>query len=76
MSAIGMVLKPEFIAQKRIICAHADYRRSDFQFSRTQSHAMRDTPWERRLKPMRPWGEIYGYAAAICVGTILATAFI
>ncbi|MEI9991238.1 MAG: hypothetical protein WDM86_14480 [Rhizomicrobium sp.] len=45
-------------------------------FARTQSHAVRDTPWGPRLRPIRPWAEISGYAAAICVGTILATALI
>jgi len=74
MSAAG--LETDFVTRARLIGAHADYRRTDFVFPRTQSHAMRSTPWDRRLKPMRPWGEITGYAAAICVGTILATAFI
>jgi hypothetical protein len=38
------------------IGAHADYRREDFVFARTQSLAMRAMQWERRLKPIRPWG--------------------
>ncbi len=76
MSAIGMAHGPKFASQKHIISAHADYRRTDFVFARTQSHAVRDTPWGPRLRPIRPWAEISGYAAAICVGTILATALI
>jgi hypothetical protein len=38
----------------RCIAAHADYRREDFIFPRTQSLAMRDMEWESRLKPIRP----------------------
>ena len=37
------------------IGAHADYRREDFVFPRTQSLAMRAREWEDRLKPMRHW---------------------
>jgi len=74
MSAIG--ISPNFAARTRLIGAHADYRRTDFVFARTQSDAMRDTPWDRRLKPMRPWWEITGYAAALCIGTLVATAFV
>ncbi len=35
--------------------AHADYRREDYMFQRTQSQAMRELEWEDRVKPMRPW---------------------
>jgi hypothetical protein len=38
-----------------IIGAHADYRREDFVFPRTQSLTMRAREWEDRLKPMRHW---------------------
>lgn len=38
------------------ISAHADYRREDFVFARTQSLAMQAMKWENRLKPIRPWG--------------------
>jgi hypothetical protein len=38
-----------------VIGAHADYRREDYVFQRTQSLAMRALEWESRLKPMRPW---------------------
>jgi len=40
----------------RCIGAHADYRREDFVFARTQSLAMQAREWENRLKPIRPWG--------------------
>jgi hypothetical protein len=69
MSAMG-------ISRPRVICAHADYRRADFIFSRTQSDSLRMVPWGNRIKPMRSWAEIYGYAAAAAVGTALLTAFI
>ena len=41
--------------EPKVIGAHADYRREDYVFQRTQSIAMRALEWERRLKPMRPW---------------------
>ena len=34
------------------IAAHADHRREYFVFPRTQSRAMREARWERRLKPL------------------------
>ena len=34
------------------IAAHADHRREDFVFPRTQSRAMREARWERRLPPL------------------------
>jgi len=74
MSAMG--IGPDFAVRTRLIGAHADYRRTDFMFARSQSNVMRDVPWEHRLKPPRPWGEITGYAAAICAATILASAFL
>ncbi len=40
----------------QLIGAHADYRREDFIFPRTQSLAMREAEWENRLKPIKPWG--------------------
>ena len=38
------------------IGAHADYRRDDYVFPRTQSLTMRALPWERRIKPLSFWG--------------------
>jgi len=37
------------------IGAHADYRREDFVFPRTQSLELREAQWEKRLKPLRAW---------------------
>jgi hypothetical protein len=76
MSAAGLAQGQNYATRTRVISAHADYRRSDFMFSRTQSHTMRDTPWDTRIKPMRPWSEIYGLAAAVCLCTVLVSAFI
>jgi hypothetical protein len=39
----------------RCIAAHADYRREDFVFARTQSPTLRAMEWEDRLKPVKPW---------------------
>jgi hypothetical protein len=41
--------------EPKVIGAHADYRREDYMFQRTQSLAMRELEWDHRLKPMRPW---------------------
>jgi len=38
----------------KVIGAHADYRREDFVFPRTQSLTMREIEWAARIKPMRP----------------------
>jgi hypothetical protein len=38
------------------IGAHADYRREDYIFPRSQSQAMRALEWESRLGPIKPWG--------------------
>ena len=48
--------KPQTIREEpNVIGAHADYRREDFVFARTQSLEMRDMEWECRLKPIKPW---------------------
>ena len=41
--------------EPKVISAHADYRREDYVFQRTQSLAMQAREWDRRIKPMRPW---------------------
>jgi hypothetical protein len=43
---------------KMIISAHADYRRQDFMFARTQSPAQRDLPWENPIKPLQSWDHV------------------
>ena len=44
-----------FRDEPNVIGAHADYRREDFVFARTQSLEMRAMEWESRLKPIKPW---------------------
>jgi hypothetical protein len=48
------------------IAAHANYRRDDFIFPRTQSLTMREARWEHRERPMRSWSEIL--AATLIMG--------
>jgi len=48
------------------IAAHANYRREDFIFPRTQSLTMREARWEHRERPLRSWGEIM--AASLILG--------
>lgn len=76
MLATARAPSPSFARPTRIISAHADYRRSDFMFSRIQSRDMRATPWARRIRPMRSWSEIAGYSTALLIGTILVSAFV
>jgi len=70
MSAAGLAQTRVFVP--RIIASHADHRRSDFIFSRTQSLEMKSAQWERRIKPMKSWGEISSYGGAAALATILA----
>ena len=79
MSAIGISSVHAYPAlprksSPRIICAHADHRRSDFIFQRTQSLTMRAAPWENRIRPMRSWSEIsvYGMLVFVAASTLLA----
>lgn len=76
MSAIGISNGPAIRIPRRIISAHADYRRSDFVFQRTQSPSLRDAPWDRRLKPLRTWGEIGAYGSGIVAAITLLTALL
>ena len=70
MSAIGLAHQRAFAP--RIIAAHADHRRSDFIFSRTQSREMKSAQWESRIRPMRTWGEISSYGGIAVLATMLA----
>jgi hypothetical protein len=74
MSAAGLAQEPLF-RRSRIIASHADHRRSDFIFNRTQSLEMKSAPWESRIKPMRSWSEIGTYGGAVMLATML-TAFL
>ncbi len=53
-------------ADVQLIGAHADYRREDFVFARTQSLEMRDMEWEGRLKPLKSW--VPNFAANLAFG--------
>jgi len=59
MSSIGIH------GPRPIIGAHADHRTSDFFFPRMQSLETRDTPWERRIRPLIPWHQYAAYATAL-----------
>ena len=63
----GGGLRPD--AKALAIGSHADYRPLH---ARTQSPAFRDAPWERRLKPLKPWNEIgtYAFAAVVTAGAL------
>lgn len=52
-----------------IVSAHADFRREDFLFPRTQSRGMRDTPWGDRVRPMRSWSELTGIGLVFCAAS-------
>ncbi len=56
MSAIGIQSHSKANA---LISSHADYRREDFMFPRTQSSALRDRPWEHRAKPLQSWDRVF-----------------
>jgi hypothetical protein len=68
MSAIGSVNRTIFDSKHRIIGSHPDYKPSDFMFARSQSIAFRETPWESRLRPLKPWSEL------AAIGVLAATA--
>jgi hypothetical protein len=78
MSAIGITGGPTAFKKKRrpiLIGAHADYRKEDFFFPRTQSLPMRDAEWESRIKPMHSWSEIALYSAGIFALCAVAVSF-
>ena len=76
MSAIGPFAAGDPMAP-RFIGAHADVRRDDFVFARTQSPTLRDAPWEHRLKPLKSWSEIGSYCGvALAAATVLTTTLI
>ena len=56
MSAIGLESRSK---AKAVISCHADYRREDFMFARTQSSALRNLPWEHRTKPLQSWDRLF-----------------
>ncbi len=76
MSAIGL---PTGLPAQRIaptiIGAHWDHRRSDLVFARTQSLEVRAAPWDRRLRPLKSWSELGGYAS-VAVAVMVTAAFL
>lgn len=49
---------PALAHPKFLISAHAEYRRSDYMFSRAQSRALSQREWEQRLPGLRSWSEL------------------
>ena len=45
-------------------------------FPRTQSPALRDCPWEERIKPMKSWSELAAYGFMALASVVLLTTFI
>ncbi len=41
-----------------VLSAHADYRREDYYFPRTQSRAMAARDWEKSPRPLHTWSEV------------------
>ena len=74
MSAIG---QSTGVQRGTAIGAHADFRRADFVFPRTQSCELQSAIWVGRLQPLKPWGriaaELGAIAAACCLvlGSVL-----
>ena len=55
------------------ISAHAETRRSDYQFERTQSRQMAAREWEDRIPMLKAWSK--DIAAAIAILCLMAVAF-
>ncbi len=53
------------------ISSHADYRREDYHFARTQSRASGALEWEHSERPLHSWSEIL-YPALGVAGAVLA----
>ena len=55
------------------ISAHADFRREDYVFERTQSRALAAREWESRESRLHSWSEIL-YPALGVAAAVLAVA--
>lgn len=57
--------------QPAILSAHADYRREDYVFARTQSRPTSELEWEDRVPRLHSWSEVIypvlGLASAAAV---------
>lgn len=73
MSAIGFSAPR---ARDFHISAAADWRHEQLVFARQQSLAMRQMPWESRIKPLRSWGSLAVAWAAAAVLALAALALL
>jgi hypothetical protein len=56
------------------ISEHADYRRSDYIFSRTQSRAFSQREWEHPTPALRSWSNVLIPAVTVAAVTTVALA--
>jgi sarcosine oxidase delta subunit len=56
------------------ISAHADYRQSDYMFSRTQSRALSQREWEHPTPALRAWGNVLIPAVTAAAAMTMALA--
>ena len=54
-----------------MLSSHADYRREDYVFARTQSRQTSALAWEGRARPLHSWSEIL-YPALGLAGAAVA----
>jgi hypothetical protein len=59
------------------VSAHADYRESDYVFSRTQSRALSQREWEHPTPALRSWSGVLipAVTAAAAMGVALAALY-
>jgi sarcosine oxidase delta subunit len=59
------------------VSAHADYRESDYMFSRTQSRALSQREWEHPTPALRSWSNVLipAVTAAAAMGVALAALY-
>ena len=55
---LGSLMMSAIAHPKLHISAHADYRRSDYPFSRTQSPTLSQLEWQRPTRRLRSWSEV------------------
>ena len=56
------------------ISAHADYRRSDYMFARSQSRSLSEREWERRTPGLRSWSNMLIPAVTAAAAMTMAVA--
>lgn len=55
----------------RTLFSHADYRREDYVFARTQSRALSARDWESRGEPLHSWSEYLYPALGLASAAVL-----